>query len=167
MIAIRKMRTEEATAVARMHAATITGGFLNKLGIRFLAGLYRGILEDGASQIWVADRDGEIIGFCAYAQNVGAMYRNVLRRRFLRLAWASLPRSLNPVTGPISPEASLPAGPSPKAGDPEDGRAAARAPVVVDQASIVISEATESYLLGEEAYRSGDFEAARRDVLLY
>jgi len=96
MIIIRTMSRDEATVVARLHAATITEGFLNKLGIRFLAGLYRGILEDGASQVWVADRDGEIIGFCAYTQDVGAMYRSVLRRRFLPLAFASLPYSLNP-----------------------------------------------------------------------
>ena len=97
MIVIRKMRTAEATVVARLHAAAITEGFLNKLGIRFLASLYLGIVQDGDSQVWVADRDGEIIGLCAYARNIGALFRSVVRRRFLRLAFASVPYSLNPL----------------------------------------------------------------------
>jgi membrane-bound lytic murein transglycosylase D len=34
--------------------------------------------------------------------------------------------------------------------------------VVVDQASVIIAEATDLYLLGEEAYRAGNMERARR-----
>ncbi len=83
--------------MARVHAAAITEGFLSKLGIRFLTSLYKGIQLDGRSHVWIAGRDGEIVGFCAYTPEVSAMYRSVLRRRFLRLAFASLPRSLNPL----------------------------------------------------------------------
>jgi peptidoglycan lytic transglycosylase D len=36
-----------------------------------------------------------------------------------------------------------------------------KSPVIVDQAAIVIREATDRYLLGEEAYRAGDVDRAR------
>jgi ribosomal protein S18 acetylase RimI-like enzyme len=96
MIEVRHMRANEASAVARLHAGTITEGFLNKLGLRFLACLYRGIQDDASSHVWIAEEGGDFVGFCAYAQNVGGLYKRVLRKRFLRLAFASLPSSLNP-----------------------------------------------------------------------
>lgn len=96
MTNIRKMIPADAHAVARIHAAAITTGFLARLGRRFLACLYRGIAQDTGSHVWVAQGDTDIIGFCAYSVDVGAMYKRVLRRSLLPLAWASLPRSLNP-----------------------------------------------------------------------
>lgn len=96
MTTIREMHPADAPTVARIHASAITTGFLARLGPRFLACLYRGIAEDTGSRVWVAQGDTRIIGFCAYSVDVGAMYRRVLRRRLLPLAWASLPRSLNP-----------------------------------------------------------------------
>lgn len=37
----------------------------------------------------------------------------------------------------------------------------AREPVIIDRATVVINEATEEYLLGEEAFRAGELERAR------
>jgi ribosomal protein S18 acetylase RimI-like enzyme len=86
----------EAAAVARLHAGTITGGFLVKLGPRFLASLYRGIAADDQSLVLVARDGGRVIGFCAYTDNVAGLYRRVLRRRALGLALGALPRALDP-----------------------------------------------------------------------
>jgi ribosomal protein S18 acetylase RimI-like enzyme len=90
------MKPADATAVARLHGETIAAGFLSKLGRRFLRQLYLGVAADPGACVWVAECDGEIFGFLAYAQDVGAMYRRVLKARFWRLGLASLPRSLNP-----------------------------------------------------------------------
>lgn len=97
MIAIRNMSDAEASEVACLHASSITEGFLSKLGNRFLRSLYLGIAGNVDSRVWVARKDGAIVGFCAYSRNISAMYRSVLRARFARLAIASLPRSLNPL----------------------------------------------------------------------
>lgn len=96
MVEVRHMRPNESSAVALLHAEEITGGFLNKLGLRFLACLYRCIEDEESSHVWIARENNDIIGFCAYARNVGGLYKRVLRKRFFRLALASLPRSLNP-----------------------------------------------------------------------
>jgi len=95
---IESMQPAHAPAVARLHAATITEGFLLQLGPRFLASLYRGIAADDACRVWVALHAGQVTGFCAYARDVRGMYRRILRRRWLRLGFASLPYTLNPFT---------------------------------------------------------------------
>lgn len=96
MSLIRPMQDDDAAAVARIHAESITEGFLTRLGQRFLRQLYLGIARDEGSQILVAGARHEVVGFCAYSRDVSAMYRRILRLRIFRLAWASLPRSLNP-----------------------------------------------------------------------
>ncbi len=96
MIDVRHMQPDEAPAVANLHAHAITEGFLNKLGLRFLACLYRGIQNEPSSHVWIARQENDLVGFCAYTQNVRGLYTRVLRERFVRLAFASLPRSLNP-----------------------------------------------------------------------
>jgi len=97
MSLIRSMQDEDAAAVARIHAQSITEGFLIRLGRRFLRQLYLGIAHDEGSQVLVAIEGPAVAGFCAYSCDVAAMYRRVLRARTFRLALASLPRSLNPL----------------------------------------------------------------------
>jgi len=46
--------------------------------------------------------------------------------------------------------------------DGDSGRPRDAGPVVIDQAFLVIREANDRYILGEEAYRSGDLDLARR-----
>jgi ribosomal protein S18 acetylase RimI-like enzyme len=96
MSQIRPMQDKDAVAVARLHAQSITEGFLGKLGRRFLRQLYLGIAHDEGSRVLVAEEKQAVAGFCAYSRDVAAMYRRVLRARVFRLAWGSLPRSLNP-----------------------------------------------------------------------
>jgi GNAT superfamily N-acetyltransferase len=96
MTTVRLMRNTDASRVAQLHAESITRSFLARLGPRFLAALFRGIAHDEASVVFVADQDPHVLGFCACARDVRAMYRRVLRARFWQLGLASLPRSLNP-----------------------------------------------------------------------
>lgn len=94
---VRQMEPADAAAVARLHAETITTGFLSNFGGRFLRQLYLGIASDEGSRVFVVGEPGTVLGFLAYSRDVSAMYRRVLRRRFFQLAFASLPRSLNPL----------------------------------------------------------------------
>lgn len=98
MATIREMETRDATAVADLHFRCINKGFLVTLGRRFLRQLYLGIAADPECRIWVAELNGQIQGFCAYAKDVAGLYKRVLKARFLRLGFASLPYSLNPWT---------------------------------------------------------------------
>ena len=90
------MRDAEAAVVARLHVTTISGGFLRRLGLRFMRQLYLGIAHDPDSRVFVARDDSGVIGFCAYTGNVAGLYRRVLGARFVALAWAALPRALSP-----------------------------------------------------------------------
>ncbi len=96
MATIGLMQDREAGAAARLHAESITAGFLTRLGTRFLRRLYLGIAHDAESCVFVAREANDVVGFCAYSRNVGAMYKRVLRASLFRLGSASLPSSLNP-----------------------------------------------------------------------
>lgn len=90
------MQKRDAGQVAALHAATITEGFLLRLGRRFLRQMYLGVAEDEHSVVYVARAGDRVLGFCAYSEDVSAMYKRVLRSRWWRLGWASVPNSLNP-----------------------------------------------------------------------
>lgn len=84
------------SAVAALHAGTITEGFLSRLGVRFLRQVYFGLAEDHASRLWLAQAGGDVLGFLAYCPSVQEMYRRVLQRRCVRLAAAAFPAALRP-----------------------------------------------------------------------
>ena len=63
----------------------------------------------------------------------------------------------DPAGAPVDPPETSPSG----AGDSEEA-SARPAPVVVDQISLITQQANDQYLLGEEAYRAGDLDRARR-----
>ncbi|MBK8916211.1 MAG: GNAT family N-acetyltransferase [Phycisphaerales bacterium] len=90
------MTASDASEVARLHALTISRGFLSRLGPRFLRELYIGIEEDPESAVWVAERDGGVCGYLAYTANVSGLYRRVLRARSWRLFLGMIPRVLRP-----------------------------------------------------------------------
>lgn len=84
------------SAVAALHAETITEGFLSRLGVRFLRQVYFGLAEDPSARLWLARAKGDVLGFLAYCESVRAMYRRVLRSRWIRLAAAAFPAALHP-----------------------------------------------------------------------
>ena len=95
-LAVSRLTDGYARAVARLHAATISRGFLTRLGPRFLCQLYLGIAEDPDSAVFVATDGGRVAGFLAYTSNVAGLYRRVVRARFGRLLLGMLPRILRP-----------------------------------------------------------------------
>lgn len=85
------MRREDAAAVAGYHQEGIPTGVLADLGPGVLTKLYRALAEDEGSFVFVGvDESDRVLGFVAGVEDVGAMYRRVLRRRALSFALSSL-----------------------------------------------------------------------------
>ena len=83
-------------AIARLHSASITEGFLSTLGLPFLTELYRGINDAPQSGVLVARDQNTVLGFAAYTACLSACYRNILARHFAPIAISLLPNVLNP-----------------------------------------------------------------------
>jgi GNAT superfamily N-acetyltransferase len=96
---ITKASKKHCKAVARLHAASITTGFLSTLPLPFLATLYSSIARCKGSTVIVAlDEDGTVGGFVAGAVSVGLMYKKVLLQSALPLIWHILPHLFNITT---------------------------------------------------------------------
>jgi ribosomal protein S18 acetylase RimI-like enzyme len=92
---IRPGTAQDATMAARLHASSITEGFLPRLGPRFLSRLYRCIAGDAQSFLLIADSaDGQPAGMIAGTQDVQALYRRFVRRDGLIAAAVAAPRVL-------------------------------------------------------------------------
>src|SRR5258706_7932200 len=77
---IRPATREETPVAARLHANSITEGFLSRLGPGFLARLYRRIVRDDHSFLFVAEHDNAIVGMIAGTEDVSALYPRFARR---------------------------------------------------------------------------------------
>jgi glycosyltransferase involved in cell wall biosynthesis/ribosomal protein S18 acetylase RimI-like enzyme len=93
---LREARTEDAAALGNLHSDLITGGFLPRLGRRFMRVLYRGLLEWEGTRACVVVDSGGVAGFVVAVIDVGAFYRWFLRRYWWRAGFASLPALLDP-----------------------------------------------------------------------
>lgn len=81
--------------VAALHAANINQGFLAKLGVPFLALMYRAIDEATDSVLLVEEQGGRVIGFVSGGLGMGPIYRRMLRHP-IRLGLSLLPSLLDP-----------------------------------------------------------------------
>ena len=89
-IQIRPMKDEDTNEVATVHTRSFQGFFLTFLGRRFLNELYAAIVQDPYGIAYVAEGKNGILGFVAGSASPTDLYRNMLRQRFLRFAWASM-----------------------------------------------------------------------------
>jgi len=92
----REAEPSDATALANLHADLITGGFLPRLGRRFMRVLYRGLLEWDGGRVYVVDDEGGVVGFVAAVTEVGSFYKWFVRRHWWRAALSALPALLDP-----------------------------------------------------------------------
>lgn len=83
-------------ACARIHREAIPDGFLATLGGRFLALLYRTLAGSRRSFLFVARRDGEILGFICGSEDTGAVYREFAWKAGLGVVPLLLPGLLSP-----------------------------------------------------------------------
>jgi ribosomal protein S18 acetylase RimI-like enzyme len=99
---VRLATSRDVPAVAALHSAAISGGFLASLGDRFLSRLYSRIIESSHGFLLVADglrpaaRVGDkgtdtsdLAGFVAGSAEVGRLYREFVRRDGLPVALSS------------------------------------------------------------------------------
>lgn len=95
-VLIRGMSFSDATVVARLHHDRIGFGFLSSLGLGFLSTLYTGILTSGFGSCWVAELEGEVVGFVTATKDVSRLYKVVLKENRWRLILALLPSLASP-----------------------------------------------------------------------
>ena len=81
--------------VARIHIESISQGFLTSLGENFLTLLYQ-VIDECGSSVLLIERDQErVIGFVAGAENMGPIYKQLLRH-FPRLLVTLIPTIFKP-----------------------------------------------------------------------
>jgi ribosomal protein S18 acetylase RimI-like enzyme len=93
-VTVRIAGPADAAAAARLHAEAIEEGFLSRLGPRFLTLLYRRIVRDRRSFVFVAEQDGVVVGQAAATEDVGRLYRQFLLRDGLLAGAVAAPRLL-------------------------------------------------------------------------
>jgi ribosomal protein S18 acetylase RimI-like enzyme len=91
---VRPGRPGDAAAVAAIHYARISEGFLVTLGPRFLTRLYRRIARSPGSVLLVAEVDGRVVGFVAATTSTRRLYAEFLRRDGVLAALAAAPAVL-------------------------------------------------------------------------
>lgn len=79
---IRPLQYRDAERVAELHHAAMGASLWAQLGVPFLAALYRSLVDSPLFIGFVYVEDGEVKGFIAGSLDTGAMYRDVLRRRW-------------------------------------------------------------------------------------
>ncbi len=91
---VRRMRQEDVAQVVDIHKRAFRGFFLTFLGLAFLRELYSAILADDSGIAYVYEVKGAMVGFVAGSSQPAGLYRRLLRQRWLRFAWVSLPAVL-------------------------------------------------------------------------
>ncbi len=94
---VRRARTADAEAMARLHADSMPTAFLPTLGRGFLVRLYRGLIQDRHAIAMVADDGSRVVGVATAVPSVGAFYRRFAFRRGVVAALAAAPK-LRPTT---------------------------------------------------------------------
>lgn len=91
-VLIRPARHGDASAIAGLHAVSISSGFLPHLGRRFMTLLYRTMIASTEAVVLVADDGKGPIGFVAGVADTGSFYRRFILRRGVVAILAVLPR---------------------------------------------------------------------------
>lgn len=99
---VRFATSRDVPAVAALHSAAISDGFLSSLGVRFLSSLYSRIIDSSHGYLLVADglppagrgeppteHAPDLAGFVAGSADVGRLYREFLWRDGITVALSS------------------------------------------------------------------------------
>lgn len=89
---IRRATRADIEAMAELHAGRLDEGFLATLGPRFLAHLYRCVVDSKDAFAYVATEGGRVVGFSAAALDLGRLYREFIVRRGVVAALGAAPR---------------------------------------------------------------------------
>jgi len=94
MLEIVPLNQDHIPCVAKLHVKKLYKGFLSSLGEKVGRYIYQAIVESDGAFGFVAVNEGKIIGFVCCAENRGAYYKYALKKHFLGLSWAMLPKML-------------------------------------------------------------------------
>lgn len=79
-----------ADEIVKIHIATFQGFFLTFLGEGFLKQLYKGFIEHNESNLIIAKKENEIVGFIAYSSDISDLYKFLIKKKLILFAWYSL-----------------------------------------------------------------------------
>lgn len=83
-IQIQRMQAVHARDAARLHIQGIDRGFISSLGENFVTALYESIVSSSSSFGYAALQGSRVVGFVAFTDNLGRLYRSVVCRGGLR-----------------------------------------------------------------------------------
>lgn len=95
-LTIRPARPEDAPMLARLMSEAISWGRLGELGEGFVTLVHRHMIDSRYAICFVAERDGEILGYSAWGTDTTRFYREFISRHGLRAAVTLLPRVFRP-----------------------------------------------------------------------
>jgi len=85
-VKIEKLSPRDCLDAAKLHIVGIRTGFISSLGIEFVTALYEAIAQSKDSFGFVAEQNGEVLGFIAFTGNLNKLYKSVILKKGLRLA---------------------------------------------------------------------------------
>lgn len=87
MMNIRPIEIDDVYAIASLHVKGIEGGFISSLGVEFVEALYEVVILDKTSFGFVADDEGNVVGFIAFTVNLNRLYRRIILKSGVRFAF--------------------------------------------------------------------------------
>jgi glycosyltransferase involved in cell wall biosynthesis/ribosomal protein S18 acetylase RimI-like enzyme len=93
---VRRARTTDRAAMARLHRESLPDAFLPALGDPFLRRLYRALATDEDAICSVAENGAGVVGFVAATRSVGRTYRRFALRHGIAAGLAAAPRLVRP-----------------------------------------------------------------------
>lgn len=95
-VSVRPARPADAPVLTRIQIETIDWGELKNLGPAFFTLLHRHFITSRLALCYVAERDGEVIGYAAWSFDTRRFYRQFVLKYGVLAALLVLPRLLNP-----------------------------------------------------------------------
>lgn len=83
---VNKLKIGRASTIAVLHVGGINTGFLSSLGEKFVGALYEAIGNSPEGFCFVAEENGKILGFVAFTESVGSLYKSVLKKNFIKFS---------------------------------------------------------------------------------
>ena len=81
--------------IAKIHKKCLAKSFLATLGEKFLALLYKTLVEYKRGILLVVEDNGKIIGFVSATADTGGFYKYFLKKKFIKAGFLLLPKANN------------------------------------------------------------------------
>lgn len=73
--------------LVQIHMQSFKGFFLTSLGTGFLKKMYLGFIDEPHSDVYIAKKKDDIVGFLAYSYDLSGLYRYLLCKNLLAFGW--------------------------------------------------------------------------------